>query len=75
MLEDGYTSISHTLASSHFMLTKRGSATEETFKLRRADETLVGDIMLVSCGTDGGSTSQGTIIAKQSCTVSQAELI
>ena len=75
MLEDGYTSISHTLASSHFMLTKRGSATEETFKLRRADETLVGDVVLVSFDKDGASSSQGTIIANQSCTVPLGELI
>ena len=46
VLEDGQSTVCHTLASSHFMLTKRGCDAEDSFVQRRADETLVGDFVL-----------------------------
>lgn len=75
MLEDGQSTICHTLASSHYMLTKRGCAQEGSFLKRRADETLIGDLVLICNEVNDGPACFGEITAKECFTVSQGELI
>ena len=54
--------IKHVLASSHYVLTKRCEGS--TFEMRRADETEIGDYVLIN---DGSTTSGEGIVIGTTC--------